>query len=89
VLTQNSTLLLAGHDTTAATFTWWLYEMAQHPEWQARVRDEIREMRARVEERGEAEFSTTDMESMALMQATLKVRPSPRARFFPDETGVG
>lgn len=35
------TAFLAGHDTTAATLTWWVWNMASHPDAQARVRQEV------------------------------------------------
>ncbi|RDA95936.1 hypothetical protein CP533_5897 [Ophiocordyceps camponoti-saundersi (nom. inval.)] len=39
---QFMTLLAAGHDTTASALTWVAYQMARHPEKQARLRDEVR-----------------------------------------------
>jgi cytochrome P450 len=35
-------LMMAAHDTTTSTLTSLLYELARHPEWQARVREECR-----------------------------------------------
>ena len=61
--------MLAGHDTTANSITWWLYELARHPDWQTRVRDEIRAVRSK---RGDDEFSVGDLEGMSVMQATLR-----------------
>ncbi|VDC07113.1 unnamed protein product [Peniophora sp. CBMAI 1063] len=72
VVDQISVLLLAGHDTTALSLSWWLWELSQHPEWQSRVRDEVREVRRKLTERGEEEFSIGDLEGMSIMQATLK-----------------
>ncbi|VDB99467.1 unnamed protein product [Peniophora sp. CBMAI 1063] len=72
VVDQISTILLAGHDTTASSLTWWFYELSRHPDWQIRVRDEIRVGRRRVIERGDEEFTMTDLEDMSVMQATLK-----------------
>ncbi|KZV60943.1 cytochrome P450 [Peniophora sp. CONT] len=72
VIDQISTILLAGHDTTASSLTWWFWELARHPEWQTRVRDEIRAGRRKLIERGEEEFSIGDLEGLATMQATLK-----------------
>lgn len=46
--------------------------MARHPEWQERVRDEIRGVRRRLTERGDDEFSLSDLEGMSVMHATLK-----------------
>ena len=37
-----TTFLLAGHETTAKALTWTFYILSRAPEWQERVRDEIR-----------------------------------------------
>ncbi|MBA2127164.1 cytochrome P450 [Hyphomicrobium methylovorum] len=37
-----TTFLLAGHETTAKALTWSLYLLARAPEWQDRLREEIR-----------------------------------------------
>ena len=39
-----NTFLFGGHDTTASTLTWVLYELARHPEHQAKVREEVDEI---------------------------------------------
>lgn len=36
------TLLIAGHETTAAVLTWTMYLLAQHPEAVERIRAEVR-----------------------------------------------
>ncbi|VDC00881.1 unnamed protein product [Peniophora sp. CBMAI 1063] len=72
MLDQISTIMLAGHDTTASSLTWWLYELARHPDWQLRVRDEIRDVRRKLQERGDDDFSISDLEGMSVMQATLR-----------------
>lgn len=36
-------LFAAGHDTTATVLTWWIGLMARHPEYAARVRQEVEE----------------------------------------------
>ena len=36
-------LLVGATDTTVVTSTWMLWELARHPEWQARIRQEVRE----------------------------------------------
>ncbi|KAI0030594.1 cytochrome P450 [Vararia minispora EC-137] len=72
VLDQISTLVLAGHDTTASSLTWWLWELAKNSDWQTRVRDELKQARAKVEERGDDDFSIQDLDGMSLMHATLK-----------------
>ncbi|KAF8817277.1 cytochrome P450 [Phlegmacium glaucopus] len=45
VLSQIATLIFAGHETTAATMTWLLYELSRHPDQQRRLREEIKEAR--------------------------------------------
>ncbi|KAK0219362.1 cytochrome P450 [Armillaria nabsnona] len=42
VLSQLANFTLAGEDTTAATMAWTLYELSRRPDYQARVREEIR-----------------------------------------------
>jgi cytochrome P450 len=37
-----ATMLLAGHETTAVTLSWALYLLSQHPEVEARLREELR-----------------------------------------------
>ncbi|KAK0197815.1 cytochrome P450 [Armillaria mellea] len=39
---QFITFLLAGHETTATTLSWLLYELAAHPEHQSIVREEVK-----------------------------------------------
>jgi cytochrome P450 len=65
-----STLLLAGHETTANSLTWFLWEVAKHPESQGRIREEIADFRRR---RGENPFSAVDLDNMTYTQAALKV----------------
>jgi cytochrome P450 len=69
-LPEYSTLLLAGHDTTAYSMSWFLWEIAKHPESQDRIRAEIADLRAR---RGGGQFTITDLDSMTYALAALKV----------------
>ena len=46
--------------------------MARNIQWQSRVREEIRNARRKVLERGEDEFTMGDLEAMSVMQATMK-----------------
>ena len=64
-----STLLFARHNTTANSLSWYLWEIAKHPESQERIRAEIIAMRAK---KGSNELSTADLNSMTFTQATLK-----------------
>ncbi|KAH8977854.1 cytochrome P450 [Lactarius akahatsu] len=66
---QIATLLFAGHDTTAKSLTWYLYEIARNPECQERVRAEIAAIRAN---KWVEKLSATDLESMAYTLATIK-----------------
>jgi len=71
-LPECSVILLAGHDTIATTLTWFLWEIASHPESQERIRAEIKAFRAR---KGEEQPSVMDLDNMAYTQAALKVLP--------------
>jgi cytochrome P450 len=70
LLTVNSNLLFAAHDTTKHSLTWCLYEIARNSKCQERVRAEIAAMRAK---NGGEILSATDLDSMTYTLATLKV----------------
>ncbi|KAG2147652.1 cytochrome P450 [Suillus clintonianus] len=72
ILSQIATLLVAGHDTTASTLTWLLYELSKHPEDQQRIRDEIKVARANVEARGDDDLLPGDFNNMAFTNAIIK-----------------
>lgn len=80
-------LTLAGHETTANTLTWLLWELAKHPHIQDRLREEIREKREEIslrdfrgnEDDEDADFRMDDLEGMPFLQALLKVRVSERS----------
>ncbi|CDO77274.1 hypothetical protein BN946_scf184753.g24 [Trametes cinnabarina] len=72
MISQMATFLLAGHETTANSMTWMLYELARHPDYQAKMRDEVKAVRARVTERGDSDFSVSDLDSMTYVQAAMK-----------------
>ncbi|EMD38955.1 hypothetical protein CERSUDRAFT_72211 [Gelatoporia subvermispora B] len=69
---QMATITIAGHDTTATTLTWLFYELAKNPEYQAKMRTEIRAVRSSVTARGEDSFSQEDLDSMTYCMAGLK-----------------
>ena len=71
LLTFNSSLLFAGHDTSSNSLGWYLYEISRNPESQKRVRAEIAAIRAK--KGGEILLSATDLDSMTYTQAALKV----------------
>ncbi|KAI0306228.1 cytochrome P450 [Multifurca ochricompacta] len=86
VVDQTATLLFAGHDTTANSLTWYLWEIAKHPESQERIRAEIAAIRAK---KGGEELSASDLDGMTFTQATLKeaMRLHPIVYFLPREAG--
>jgi alkylphenol/PAH-inducible cytochrome P450 monooxygenase len=76
MVSQMAALTLAGHETTATTLTWLLWELAQHPEFQEKLRQEIRDKREeknREHTNASPDFSMEDLESMPFLQAVLKV----------------
>ena len=73
VLAQMHHLTAAGHETTSNTLTWMLYELAQRPEYQARMREEIRAARAQVVSRGDSAFTMDDLDGMKVVLAVIKV----------------
>jgi len=72
IIDQISTLLLAGHDTTASSLTWWLWELAKNPDSQSRARKEVKDVLAKAIARGDTDFALSDIEDMHYLQATVK-----------------
>ncbi|KAK0213325.1 cytochrome P450 [Desarmillaria ectypa] len=72
LLGQMSTIMFAGHETTANTLSWTFLELARHPEVQDRLRAEIREKERVVFVRGDTEFSVQDLDSMPYLTAVVK-----------------
>ena len=56
--------------------TFALWEMAEHRDFQEKLRAEINETLARVKARGDTDFTANDFESMPYLVAITKVRPS-------------
>ncbi|KAF7362479.1 PseudoU-synth-2 domain-containing protein [Mycena venus] len=73
LLSQMRTIIMAGHETTANSFSWAVLELARQPKIQSRLRSEIRSMERMVQARGSYEFTTTDIESMPYLLAVVKV----------------
>jgi hypothetical protein len=65
-----STIMLAGHETVSNTMSFSLLELAKHPEIQRKLRDEIRETRAK---RGNVELNVEDFDCMPYLSAFIKV----------------
>lgn len=65
-------VILAGHETTANTFSWMLHELSRHPDMQTKLRKEILEMRRTIEARGDSSYTPADLDSMSYLNAVLK-----------------
>lgn len=68
-------LITAGHDTTAASVTWTLWELAKNPDSQDRLREDIKQARQRMGHKGD--FTAADYDAMPIVNATIKVDNIP------------
>ncbi len=76
MVSEMAALTIAGHETTANTLTWLLWELSKEPKYQMQLREEIRQKREEIiQKNGTAiDFSMEDLESMPFLQALIKVR---------------
>ena len=81
-------LTLAGHETTSSTLAFLFYELARHPQYQERMRQEVREARARVIARGGDGFKTEDLDSLTLSTNAIKASGLLEARLLISLTTV-
>ncbi|PBK92245.1 cytochrome P450 [Armillaria gallica] len=65
---QLATFVLAGHDTTANTMAWLLYELSLHPEDQAKIRGEISQAKSNAP----GALTSNDYDSMLWLNACIK-----------------
>ncbi|PBK70153.1 cytochrome P450 [Armillaria solidipes] len=65
---QLATFIVAGHDTTANTMAWLLYELSLHPEDQVKIREEI----ARTKADAAGALTSDDYDSMVWLNACIK-----------------
>ncbi|KAK0202222.1 cytochrome P450 [Desarmillaria ectypa] len=65
---QLATFVIAGHETTANTMAWLLYELCLHPEDQAKIREEI----ARTKSNTLGALTSNDYDSMVWLNACIK-----------------
>ncbi|KAK1221162.1 hypothetical protein PQX77_016039 [Marasmius sp. AFHP31] len=76
-LSQMTTIIFVGHETTAITMNWVLYELSRHPKDQEKLFQEIRDARER--NGNDGEFSVKDLEGMiylnAVIRETLRLHP--------------
>ena len=73
MMAQMATLTLAGHETTANTLTWYLYELARNPAYQDKLREEVMAVQAQITARGDTKVTVGDLDSMVYLQAGMKV----------------
>jgi cytochrome P450 len=71
------TLILAGHETTAVTLTWTWYLLAQHPEIEAKLRQEIAAL-------GNKPLTLADLEQLPYTDMVIK----ESMRLYPPAGGV-
>ncbi len=76
MVSEMSGLTIAGHETTANTITWLLWELAKLPSLQDQLRQEIKDKREQIAQKNSPgiDFSMEDLEGMPFLQALLKVR---------------
>ncbi|KAJ7754585.1 cytochrome P450 [Mycena metata] len=79
MLAQMQTIMQAGHETTANTMSWTLFELTQHLDIQTKLRAEIHATEHMIHERGDTEFTAADLDSMpytiAVMKEVLRFHP--------------
>ncbi|KAG6920069.1 hypothetical protein DXG01_010137 [Tephrocybe rancida] len=71
MLAQMRTILLAGHETSATSLCWVLLELARNPEFQQRLRAEIRATEIATGRRYSS-FTASDLDGMQYLAAVLK-----------------
>ncbi|KAJ8087866.1 hypothetical protein PM082_006722 [Marasmius tenuissimus] len=76
-LAQMTTITFAGYLTTPSALTWLLYELAYNPEWQAKLIQEIREVR--VQTGNDGPLAVKDLEGMPILNAAIE----ETLRFYP------
>ncbi|KAK1219641.1 hypothetical protein PQX77_017631 [Marasmius sp. AFHP31] len=69
-LSQMATIIFAGHETSASSLNWILYELARHPEYQEKIYQEIKDLREQT--RNEQDLSSIDVEGLTYLNAVIK-----------------
>ncbi|KAF9778997.1 cytochrome P450 [Thelephora terrestris] len=72
IVPQIRTIMFAGHETTAKTLIFALWEFANKRHVQERLRTEIMETLGRIRARGESDFTVSDFDSMPYLVAVGK-----------------
>ncbi|KAK0185977.1 cytochrome P450 [Armillaria mellea] len=68
IYSQLATFTIAGHDTTATTVAWILYELSLYPNMQNQLREEISQRR----ERCRGDLAADDYDTLPLLNAVIK-----------------
>lgn len=66
---QMMTFLAAGHETVSVGITWAIYMMCVHPDWQARLRAEVRKNLPSPLLNSETSITSTNIDQMPLLNA--------------------
>nr|XP_020725360.1 phylloquinone omega-hydroxylase CYP4F11-like isoform X4 [Odocoileus virginianus texanus] len=66
---EADTFMFEGHDTTASGLSWVLYNLAKHPEYQERCRQEVQEL---LRDRKTKEFEWDDLAQLPFLTMCLK-----------------
>ncbi|KAK1229280.1 hypothetical protein PQX77_007669 [Marasmius sp. AFHP31] len=69
-LSQMATIIFAGHETTASTLNWLLYELSYNSKWQDRLIQEIQDIRRQNGTNGP--LTVKDLEGMPVLNAAIK-----------------
>ena len=74
MVSEMSGLTIAGHETTANTLTWLLWELSKNTQLQDLLREEIRLKRQEIARKNgdRVDLNMEDLESMPFLQALLK-----------------
>ena len=65
--------MLSGHETTASTMGWLLWELSKDAEYQTLCREEIARVRSEAIARGNDDITFEDMENMPYVTSIIKV----------------
>ncbi|KAJ7921152.1 cytochrome P450, partial [Mycena leptocephala] len=72
MLAQMQTIMQAGHETTANTMSWTMFELTQHLNVQSKLRAEIQQTELSIRARGDTDFTAADFDNMPYTHAVMK-----------------
>ena len=71
VMGQVSTFILAGHETSSTLLTWTLYHLSRKPEFQNKLRGEIREALSEARSAGEESLNADTLNTLPYLDAVV------------------